>query len=76
MSKLSIKSTLVKLLEKYNSKDELVFTVLNGEPLKLDQIYQDPNTPEMIVFSLLPSVSEDMKERIRRKAQQLEKEKI
>jgi hypothetical protein len=68
LMKLSIKSKVVDLLQKYNSKNELVFAVVNEEPLQLDQIYQDPDDPNMIVFSLSPAIPEDMKERIRQKA--------
>ena len=68
LMKLFIKSKIVSLLEKYNSKNELVFIVKNGEPLVLDRIYQDTNDPNMIVFSLSPAIPEDMKERIRQKA--------
>ena len=75
LMKLSIKSKIVSLLEKYNSKNELVFMVKDEEPLVLDQIYQDVDKPNMIVFSLRPSLTEDMKERIRQKAQQVKKEK-
>ena len=75
LMKLFIKSKIVSLLEKYNSKNELVFIVKNGEPLVLDRIYQDTNDPNMIVFSFHPSLTDSMKERIRQKAQLLKKEK-